>query len=67
MSDEVGWHEKGCTARQWKVRKRREWKAVMQALEQYAMGCGHAPEYATCVDILAKAKQVQAALSKWGR
>jgi hypothetical protein len=33
------------TNRQWKQRKRREWKAVLKAIDTFRMGCAFTPAY----------------------
>jgi hypothetical protein len=55
------------TNREWKQRKRREWRAVLKALDTFRMGCAFTPAYDRVKSFdPARADRIQWRPSPWG-
>ena len=57
------------TQRNWKVRKRHEWKSVLMALERYRFGCAFTPDENATRQLYEAAEAITKSLSmkEWGR
>ena len=60
--------QEGLTARQWRIRKRRELRVLIKAFEQFGFGCGFTParDLALMAQMLEKWKQ-ELGVKRWGR
>lgn len=58
------------TAREWHTQKRREWRAIQRAVDEFRLGCAYTPVYPREVDVLDKVIRDGMRLlsvKEWGR
>lgn len=57
------------TQREWKSRKRREWKSVLVALRRYRFGCAFTPDQDSTLRLFEMAEAITKSLTtkEWGR
>lgn len=57
------------TAREFKELKRRQWRAVMAAMDEYALGCAASPAYSMFDDVHKAARRIEQlqSIKEWGR
>jgi hypothetical protein len=51
------------SARQWRIRKRREWRAVMSTLNVFSNGCAYTPVYIEFCKLESAARKIHDDLS----